>query len=188
MTPDEEEEWFEEEPIDPEGAVKPRPRWRRWLVEFAVLLLIIFGVRWWQHQGLPTGAAPELRVAAITGESLELSTEAPTLVHFWATWCGVCEAMDGNVVSVAEDHRVITIATQSGTASAVRDWMQDKELFADGQAAFPTVADPRAALAQQWGVESFPTSFIVNPDGQIESVEVGYTTTLGLKARLWLAN
>ena len=36
-------------------------------------------------------------------------------------------------------------------------------------------------------VSTFPTSFGVDPDGQIRSVEVGYTSTFGLRARLWMA-
>jgi hypothetical protein len=30
-------------------------------------------------------------------------------------------------------------------------------------------------------------SFVIAPDGSIRHVEVGYTTSVGLRARLWLA-
>jgi alkyl hydroperoxide reductase subunit AhpC len=51
----------------------------------------------------------------------------------------------------------------------------------------PIVLDPDGRLARAWGVRSLPTSFVVDREGEIRTVEVGYTTELGLRARLWLA-
>jgi hypothetical protein len=36
-------------------------------------------------------------------------------------------------------------------------------------------------------VHAVPASFIIAADGQIRFVEVGYTTGMGLRLRLWLA-
>jgi hypothetical protein len=48
------------------------------------------------------------------------------------------------------------------------------------------VLDPDGALAQRYGVRAFPTTFFIDARGRIRHVEVGYTTWLGLEARLWL--
>ncbi len=52
---------------------------------------------------------------------------------------------------------------------------------------FPVLNDPDGAIAAHWGVRGVPASFIVDGAGQIRFVEVGYTTEIGLRLRLWLA-
>jgi hypothetical protein len=41
-------------------------------------------------------------------------------------------------------------------------------------------------LRRAYGVEQFPTTFFVTPEGQLERAAVGYTTRLGLLWRMWL--
>ncbi len=100
------------------------------------------------------------------------------VVHFFATWCGVCKAEEHNIKAVAEDHRMIAIATESGGVPAVAQYAADNGL------SMPIVIDPDGALAESWGVGSFPTTFVVDEDGKIASVEVGYMSELGLRGRL----
>ena len=159
-----------------------RPWWRT-AIEIAVIVVIFFGVRAWQQRDAPSGPAPELVGTSLSGAPLALGVPPgePVLVHFWATWCGVCRAEEGNIDGLAEDHRVITVAAQSGDASEVAAYMQEHDLE------FDVINDPSATLAHQWGVHAFPASFVIAPDGTIRHVEVGYTTSLGLRARMWLA-
>jgi thioredoxin-related protein len=48
------------------------------------------------------------------------------------------------------------------------------------------INDPDGALAAAWGVRGVPTFFVVDSQGMIRFREVGYTTGLGLRWRLWL--
>lgn len=148
-----------------------------------MFVVIILAFRAWQTRDAPDGPAPELSGRSVDGAELALARPPgePVLVHFWATWCGVCRAEQGTIDALAADHRVITVASQSGGADQVGGYLRDEGL------AFPVVLDPRGELAQRWGVRAFPTSFVIAPDGTVRSVEVGYTTSLGLRARLWLA-
>ena len=52
---------------------------------------------------------------------------------------------------------------------------------------FTVIADEYGEIAKQWSVKGVPASFIIAADGNIRFVEVGYTTELGLRARLWWA-
>ena len=96
----------------------------------------------------------------------------------------MADAMDGQVVSVAKDHRVITVATSSGNADAIRRKMREEGL----ENAFEVVADPTGELSRAWGVTTLPTSFVVDRRGEIRATEVGFTTALGLRVRLMLAD
>jgi len=53
---------------------------------------------------------------------------------------------------------------------------------------FPVVNDADNQISARWGVQAVPASFIVDTDGKIRYVEIGYTTGIGLRLRLWLAS
>ena len=55
------------------------------------------------------------------------------------------------------------------------------------RSSWPDVVDEDNALTKRFRVGVFPTTFVVDGDGDIRDVEVGYTTELGLRARMWLA-
>jgi thiol-disulfide isomerase/thioredoxin len=103
------------------------------------------------------------------------------LVAFWATWCPVCTAEEDNIVSVAKDHRVISVAMQSGDAAAVSKHLQERGIE------LPALVDADGRHATNWRVRGVPTHFVVDGAGNIRFRVVGYATTWGLKARLWWA-
>ena len=51
----------------------------------------------------------------------------------------------------------------------------------------PVVVDEDGRLARSWGVGGVPATFIVATDGRISYAGMGYSTELGLRARLWLS-
>jgi hypothetical protein len=38
-----------------------------------------------------------------------------------------------------------------------------------------------------WSVRVFPTYYVIDSDGRIDSRSVGYSTWLGMRVRAWLA-
>ena len=168
----------------PAAAQKPAPpRWRRWAVDIGIVLAVVLAVRLWQQRGLPEGPAPALGGTTVQGEqvSLEALRGRPVLLYFWASWCPVCKAMKGNVESLVDDGAVLTVATQSGTAVQVAGYLRSQGLK------MPTLADPDGRLARAYGVRSLPTLFVLDPEGRIVFREVGYTTEIGLRLRMWWA-
>jgi thiol-disulfide isomerase/thioredoxin len=147
------------------------------------MLVLILGIRAWQQSGTARGPAPELTGELLDGKPVALAAYAgqPVLVHFWATWCPICRAEQGSIDSLARDTSVITVAMQSGEHNAVAQYLRNEAL------SFPVLNDPDGVMAAQWGVRAVPASFIVDGAGQIRYVEVGYTTGVGLRLRLWLA-
>jgi thiol-disulfide isomerase/thioredoxin len=168
----------------------PPKRTERWLrslkqmaLQAAAVLAVVLAMSFWNARGAARGSAPPLSGTDIEGRptSLEALRGRPVLVHFWASWCSVCKLEQSSIDALARDHAVLTVAAGSGGAEAVGAYLRSQGL------SFPALADPEAGLAQRFGVRAFPTSFIVDPQGVIRFVEVGYTTSLGLRARLWWA-
>lgn len=157
--------------------------YRHWSFRLVLLLLAVLAVRAYQQRGVAAGKARPLEGAGLHGEAISLQEMQgkTVLVHFWASWCGVCEAMAGSVEDVAGDYPVITVATLSGGAEDVGSYLKREGL------SLPVLLDPEGQLASGYGVSSLPTSFVIDKTGEIRSAEVGYTTEPGLRLRLWLA-
>jgi peroxiredoxin len=159
-------------------------KWRRLAIDLLLLVVVIMGIRMWQQRDIVSGAAPALHGITLAGQPYALPTHPaqPVLVHFWATWCPICRAEQGSIATIAQDDaNVITIAMQSGRPEEVIKHMHEQGID------FPVLNDADGSIARAWGVHGVPASFIIAPDGQIRFVEVGYTTGMGLRLRLWLA-
>lgn len=169
------------------AALRDPARWRRWGLEALILVAIVGAVTVWQNRGLPEGAAPPLAGLRNDGVHEDLANKVgagktvATLVVFWASWCPVCKAEEGNIVSVAADRPVVSVAMQSGDAAAVTKHLKERGI------ALPAIVDEGGTLAADWRVRGVPAHFIVDPAGNIRFRVVGYATTLGLRARLWWA-
>ena len=160
----------------------PFKRWQRRLLEAGLILAVILGAQYWQTRGLPEGVAPPLMGVLTDGSPVKVGAgDAATLVAFWSTWCPVCKAEEGNIVSVAKDHRVISVAMQSGDAATVMKHLKERGID------LPQLIDAGGRHAIDWGVRGVPTHFVVDAAGNIRFRVVGYATTWGLKARLWWA-
>ena len=159
-------------------------KWRGYAINVLLFVVLVAGIRVWQQRDMSSGAAPALQGVTLAGQTYTLPAHPgqPVMVYFWASWCGICRAQQGSIAAIADDNpNVITVAMQSGSPEKVARYMQEQGI------GFPVVNDPDGSLARAWGVHAVPASFIIAPDGQIRFVEVGYTTGLGLRLRLWLA-
>lgn len=149
-----------------------------------LFVAVVFGIRTWQQRDMASGAAPMLQGITLAGQpyTLPVRPAQSVLVHFWATWCPVCRAEQSTIAAIAHDHPgTITVAMQSGSADAVARYLREQGVD------FPVVNDADGRISGAWGVHAVPASFIVAPDGEIRFIEVGYTTEIGLRLRLWWA-
>ncbi len=106
----------------------------------------------------------------------------PLVVHFWATWCPVCKLEAANIGQLSKEYSVITIAVNSGSNEELISFMKEHRL------SYRVIHDKSASLAKKFNIEVYPTTLIYDKVGELKFTEVGYSTTLGLKARLELIN
>lgn len=153
----------------------------RWLIELTLILIVISAVRFWIQRDTISGAAPNISNVLLNGQYFELyqNKNRPILIHFWATWCPVCSLEQSNIENISKDYEVITIAMQSGNDNELHQFMEKEKL------SFNVINDESGILSKAYKIRGVPVSFIVGQDNKIKFTEVGYTTELGLRLRLW---
>jgi len=161
-----------------------RKAWVQNLVWVLLFIVIFFSVRAWQQQAMPKGEAPAITSAiTVSGKPISLSEYRgePLMLYFWATWCRICEFEQASIRAISRDHPVLSVALQSGNAMQVGEYMKQHEL------SMPTIVDEFGEIANRYGVKGTPSAFFIDANGTIRSVEVGYTSEIGMRIRLWLA-
>lgn len=162
-------------------------RWQRWrkpLVEALALVAVILVIRAVQARTLVTGRAPSVVTRALDGAEARVGSASSQahVLWFFATWCTVCRASEHNIAALSGNPNIILVASDSGSAESVRAFAR-----ARGIDRLRIINDEDGALARRFGVRSFPTTFAIASDGSIRSTDVGYSSELGLRWRLFRA-
>ena len=155
------------------------------LKEIATTLLMVFVISVvlnYIRKPNTDGMLADIKTTLITGKSISFCANRPTVIHFWATWCPTCKLEAPNLESIKDDAHLITIAVNSGSDEELKTFMRERGY------SYNVVNDSRGKLSKLFGVEAFPTTFIYSSKGELEFAEVGYSTTLGLRARLKLVD
>lgn len=160
-----------------------KKNWRSWLLYLLFFLVIMQAVNWWKTRDAVSGNLSNFTGELMDGTAFTISefTGKPVLFHFWATWCPICELENGTIQSISQDYQVISIASWSEGEAEVKAYMRDKQLT------FPVMLDNSGELAKSFGLKGVPTSFILDPNGEITFIETGYSSEPGLRLRLWLS-
>ncbi len=162
---------------------RPPRRWLRWAVEIVLIVAVVLLLRAWISRDLAQGPAPAFEARLLDGTPVTLADYAdrPMLLHFWATWCPICRLEEGEIVRLSRSHPVLTVAMQSGTEAEVAAHLNERER------ALHVINDPHGHLTQAFGVKAVPSTFIIDPNGQIVYRKQGFAPPLELRLRLWLA-
>ena len=156
-----------------------------WLLNIALLLGIYILIQAYQSRDAPqSGPAPEIQSIDIDGQYIDLNNYQgkPVLIYFWASWCTVCSLTRGSVESISKDYSVITIASQSGTDKEIHAYQQEHQFDVT------IINDAQGPISQAYGVQAFPSVFILDSAGNVSDVEIGLSSETGLRLRLWWAN
>jgi peroxiredoxin len=94
------------------------------------------------------------------------------LLNFWATWCGPCKIEMPSLEALYQRFRsdrfdVVGISNDMFGAQVVRPFVKATNI------SFPILLDQRLTVSHQYGVVSLPTSFLIDPHGEIIGVLQG---------------
>lgn len=112
-------------------------------------------------------------LADLSGNRSSLSDYSgkTVLINTWASWCPPCRAEMPDLVDFYEKHRednFIILAVNAGESEATA-----RKFAAEYGLTFPVLLDSHFHLLDGLGIDSYPTSILIGPDGVIEKIHVG---------------
>jgi thiol-disulfide isomerase/thioredoxin len=119
--------------------------------------------------------APAIKGKRLDGQgelSLEASKGKVVYLDFWASWCKPCAlslpALDGfRKEFPAKDFVVLAVNVDRDPAMA-------RAFLSRRPVGYPSLFDPEGAFPTRYGVETMPTSFLIDRQGVIRRVHRGF--------------
>lgn len=123
----------------------------------------------------PARPAPDFTLEDLDGKPHRLSDYRGkvVLVNFWATWCPPCRAEMPSIEKL-----VLSLKNKPFAALALDQGESLNQVFAfmgqlDPAPTFPVLLDGKSAAAHAFGVMGIPTSYLIDPHGNIVRQAVG---------------
>ena len=128
--------------------------------------------------------APDFSAPSLNGEgNIALGQYRGKVVYldFWASWCGPCL----QAIPEIEEMRTEFPADQFQIVAVNLDQKEKKALrfLKKNPIGYPSASDPKGRLPGQFGVETMPTSYLIDGDGVIRYVHRGFSRGDGSRLR-----
>ena len=165
------------------------PTLRSWLWTLFCLIVVVSAFNLWRTRDIPT-QAPHFSAPLLNGDRFDLNTSRvqhpnqPLALIFWAQWCPICRTEEHSINRLVHDPdlKVLVVATQSGDAQAVKQTLRER-----GHDDWNVLIDEEGDLMRAFGFSAVPVIVVIDAQGQIRHPQIGYTSELGMRARLWLS-
>ena len=119
--------------------------------------------------------SPELRVNTLNAGEISLAEEKGKVVilDFWATWCPPCRMGVSGFIDIKRSYpdslvEIIGIALE-GNPNKVKTFMERSGIN------YPVAMGSREIVAKFGNIQAIPTTFVIDPDGNICQRYIGYT-------------
>lgn len=155
---------------------------KRSIVRFSILLVLFAAIVFTVYSNstkenvevLQVGdKAPNFELVDLNGEKHRLSEYAGQglFLNFWGTWCEPCKREFPIIDRKYHEYRsqgVQVLAVNIAESDfAVRNYIESKGLT------FPVVIDKEKSVMNAYNINPLPTTFLINPDGEIIKIITG---------------
>lgn len=112
--------------------------------------------------------------------SLENYKGKVIFLNFWATWCPPCKKEMPDVESIYKEYGenkkdVVILGVNSEKENEVKKFLKDKGYT------FPTVIDENSEVMKKYFIQAFPTSFVIDKEGNVYGYVMGGLTKEQIK-------
>jgi thiol-disulfide isomerase/thioredoxin len=171
----------------------PRTVWRAFRSRYwisllfdAVLLVVVFVlISMWQTRNLPDDEhMPPLELAWLDDMRAD-SVMVPGqtgVIYFFAPWCFYCKTSIDNLDDLVASG---DLAWARVVALDYENLDEVRGFIAETGVSLPVLLG-NAQASSDWQIRAFPTYFVIDENGDIASRSVGYSTSIGLRARTWM--
>lgn len=126
--------------------------------------------------GLEVGdLAPDFVLTTMEGETVRLSDYRGqrVFVNFWATWCPPCRAEMPDMQQLYEEQDVPVEILAVNLTPTEPDEGNIADFVADFGLTFPILMDRESKVADEYKVQAYPTSYMIDSEGRIAFVAPG---------------
>ena len=122
--------------------------------------------------------APDFTLNDLAGQPVSLAAyrgHQVVLMDFWATWCGPCRLSMPGLQELADKFKGRNLEILSVNQGEAAD--QVRTFIAKRKYSFHVILDADQAVAGQYGVTGIPTLVLVDKQGVVRFLSVGYSET-----------
>jgi cytochrome c biogenesis protein CcmG, thiol:disulfide interchange protein DsbE len=176
-----------------------RSAWR-WVPVLALAAVVLVYLAWSRGRRAGSGTEgpaigrtlPYLRLEPLTGSTTPVTLDdlkgRVTVVNYWGTWCPPCRREFPHIVELAarfgarDDFRLYAVSCGSDSENFETLRSETQAFLATSKAALPTWWDENAASRRALGAVldgegfgGYPTTLVLDRQGTIRGMWVGYT-------------